>query len=258
MSICGRASPLALGTLPGQRTAPVPISRTGRHQDAAPGAGRPRRSAINTPFRTIPEVGARHTGDSSRQRQNRDPRIDLRPGVWTDADRDSHLQAANLDRGPAGGSARGQMADAPLHIGNPTSLTKAILTAPAVPSPAGQRDQHLACGTQRARPALGISRSDFLLEETSCPEQLICTSMERMRDASEWRLLRGDRIGPMASCDEATGSARIRGADRGLGAAAIRTVPDATPATGADHSKPRARSAGQAAGAACCMRTAQA
>jgi Ca2+-binding RTX toxin-like protein len=74
---------------------------------------------INVLFTTIWDGGGDDTYDFSQYGSTRQLRIDLRPGGWTDVDRDSNWQAANLGGGPYGdggtGFARGQVFNALLH-----------------------------------------------------------------------------------------------------------------------------------------------
>ncbi|MBX9698754.1 MAG: M10 family metallopeptidase C-terminal domain-containing protein [Acetobacteraceae bacterium] len=79
--------------------------------------------SANVIFRTIWDGNGTDTYDFSLYTTDLD--IDLAPGGWSDVDRDSNLQAANLGGGPfgvGGGFARGQVFNAMLYQGDARSV----------------------------------------------------------------------------------------------------------------------------------------
>jgi serralysin len=110
-------------------------------------------SPVNVLFRTIWDGGGIDTYDFSLYGASAQLRIDLRPGEWTDVDADSTLQAAYLGGGPNGGHARGQVANALLHLGNTASLIENAV--------GGFGDDH-ATGNQVANWLEGRNGNDML------------------------------------------------------------------------------------------------
>lgn len=76
---------------------------------------------VNVLFRTVWDGGGIDTYDFSGYGSNRQMRIDLAPGSWTDVDADSDYQAADLNN-PDGSFARGQVFNALLFNNDTRSL----------------------------------------------------------------------------------------------------------------------------------------
>lgn len=94
-------------------------SATGEMFIDGAGQGTPTQNII---FRTIRDGGGIDTCNFASYGATRDLDIDLAPGGWSDVDRDSHFQAADLNGEPNEGHARGQVFNALQYQGDARSL----------------------------------------------------------------------------------------------------------------------------------------
>lgn len=129
------------------------------------GAGQGVPSA-NVIFRTVWDGGGTDTYDFSTYGADRDLDIDLRPGKWSDVDRDSDFQAANLGGGPygvAGGFARGQVFNAMLFDGDARSLIENANGGAGDDNIRGNQVANLLVGNDGSDTLFGFGGDDTLV-----------------------------------------------------------------------------------------------
>ncbi len=118
----------------------------------------------NILFRTIWDGNGIDTYSFASYGANRDLVIDLAPGGWSDVDRDSTYQASDLNGGPNGGYARGQVFNALLYQGDERSLIENAIGGEGNDSILGNQADNALTGGKGNDSLRGLAGNDTLTQ----------------------------------------------------------------------------------------------